>query len=305
MGDAEGDGIALGGDDRFFVDYLQSVLLSRLPPEVVAFLTRTSVLEHMSGPLCDAVLDRTGSADLLESLERSNLLLIPLDRRRRWYRYHHLFRELLRAKLDRGEAGAAGELLLRAAAWCEDNGLPEAAIEYAMEAGDTDRVARLVANAAFLMYRTGRLATVQRWFDWFDENGEIEQYSGLAVIGAWYHLVVGNLAASERWADAAQRGSLEGTPYWRTASRWRRTPARPWRPSTRSPSVPSWRRGGRTGPRPRSWSSGRAASSARPGWTTTSPPSCCGPPRPAWRSTAGTCRPPWSTSRGPRGCARR
>ena len=211
MGGSGNGGIALDGDDRFLVDYLQSVLLSRLPAESVSVLTRTSVLERLSGPLCDAVLDRTGSADLLESLERSNLLLIPLDRRRRWYRYHHLFRELLRAKLDRGEAGAAGELLLRAAAWCEDNGLPEAAIEYAMEAGDTDRVARLVANAAFLMYRTGRLATVQRWFDWFDENGEIEQYSGLAVIGAWYHLVVGNLAASERWAEAARRGSLEGT----------------------------------------------------------------------------------------------
>jgi LuxR family transcriptional regulator, maltose regulon positive regulatory protein len=211
MGGSGNGGIALDGDDRFLVDYLQSVLLSRLPAESVSVLTRTSVLERLSGPLCDAVLDRTGSADLLESLERSNLLLIPLDRRRRWYRYHHLFRELLRAKLDRGEPGAAGELLLRAAAWCEDNGLPEAAIEYAMQAGDTDRVARLVANAAFLMYRTGRLATVQRWFDWFDENGEIEQYSGLAVIGAWYHLVVGNLAASERWAEAAQRGSLEGT----------------------------------------------------------------------------------------------
>jgi LuxR family maltose regulon positive regulatory protein len=211
MGGSGNGGIALDGDDRFLVDYLQSVLLSRLPAESVSFLTRTSVLERLSGPLCDAVLDRTGSADLLESLERSNLLLIPLDRRRRWYRYHHLFRELLRAKLDRGEPGAAGELLLRAAAWCEDNGLPEAAIEYTMEAGDTDRVARLVANAAFLMYRTGRLATVQRWFDWFDENGEIEQYSGLAVIGAWYHLVVGNLAASERWAEAARRGSLEGT----------------------------------------------------------------------------------------------
>ena len=211
MGGSGNGGIALDGDDRFLVDYLQSVLLSRLPAESVSVLTRTSVLERLSGPLCDAVLDRTGSADLLESLERSNLLLIPLDRRRRWYRYHHLFRELLRAKLDRGEPGAAGELLLRAAAWCEDNGLPEAAIEYAMQAGDTDRVARLVANAAFLMYRTGRLATVQRWFDWFDENGEIEQYSGLAVIGAWYHLVVGNLAASERWAEAAQRGLLEGT----------------------------------------------------------------------------------------------
>ncbi len=211
MGGSGNGGIALDGDDRFLVDYLQSVLLSRLPAESVSVLTRTSVLERLSGPLCDAVLDRTGSADLLESLERSNLLLIPLDRRRRWYRYHHLFRELLRAKLERGEPGAAGELLLRAAAWCEDNGLPEAAIEYAMQAGDTDRVARLVANAAFLMYRTGRLATVQRWFDWFDENGEIEQYSGLAVIGAWYHLVVGNLAASERWAEAAQRGLLEGT----------------------------------------------------------------------------------------------
>ena len=211
MGGSGNGGIALDGDDRFLVDYLQSVLLSRLPAESVSVLTRTSVLERLSGPLCDAVLDRTGSADLLESLERSNLLLIPLDRRRRWYRYHHLFRELLRAKLDRGEPGAAGELLLRAAAWCEDNGLPEAAIEYAMQAGDTDRVARLVANAAFLMYRTGRLATVQRWFDWFDENGEIEQYSGLAVIGAWYHLMVGNLAASERWAEAAQRGLLEGT----------------------------------------------------------------------------------------------
>ncbi len=211
MGDAEGDGIALGGDDRFFVDYLQSVLLSRLPPEVVAFLTRTSVLEHMSGPLCDAVLDRTGSADLLESLERSNLLLIPLDRRRRWYRYHHLFRELLRAKLERGEPDLARQLVLRAAAWYEDNGLPEAAIEYAMQAGDVDRVARLVVNASFPMYRTSRLATLQRWFDWFDQNGQIEQYPALAVLGAWYHLMVGNLAVSERWADAAQRGSLEGT----------------------------------------------------------------------------------------------
>jgi LuxR family maltose regulon positive regulatory protein len=211
MGGAGNDGIALGGDDRFLVDYLQSVLLSRLPLELVSFLTRTSVLEQLSGPLCDAVLDRTGSADLLESLERSNLLLIPLDRRRHWYRYHPLFREMLRAKLDRREPGSARELLLGAAAWFEDNGFPEAAIEYAMDAGDTDRVARLVVNTAFPMYRTGRLATLQRWFDWLDQNGQIEQSPALAVLGSWYHLMVGHLAASERWADAAHHRSFEGT----------------------------------------------------------------------------------------------
>ena len=211
MGGSGNGGIALDGDDRFLVDYLQSVLLSRLPREVVSFLTRTSVLDHLSGPLCDAVLGRTGSADLLESLERSNLLLIPLDRRRQWYRYHQLFRELLRAKLERAEPGVARELVLRAAAWCQDNGMPEAAIDYAMEAGDTDRAAPLVTNAAFPMYRTGRVATIERWFDWFDENGQIEEYPALAVVGAWYHLVVGHLAASDRWADAAQRRSLAGT----------------------------------------------------------------------------------------------
>ena len=212
MGHRGNGGIALVGDDRFLVDYLQSVLLSRLPPKAVSFLTRTSVLEHLTGPLCDAVLGGSGSADFLESLERSNLLLIPLDRRRRWYRYHPLFRELLRAKLERGSPpGAARALVLRAAAWCEDNGLPEAAIEYAMDAGDTDRVARLLVNAAFPMYRSGRLATLHCWFEWFDKNTQIEQYPALAVLGAWYHLVVGHLAASDRWADAAQRESLVGT----------------------------------------------------------------------------------------------
>ena len=84
-------GSVFTGDDRFMADYLWSELLAHLPPELMAFLTRTAVLERMSGPLCDAVLDTTGSSDILAWLEESNLLLVPLDRRRRWYRYHHLF----------------------------------------------------------------------------------------------------------------------------------------------------------------------------------------------------------------------
>jgi LuxR family transcriptional regulator, maltose regulon positive regulatory protein len=208
---AGGAAVAFAGDDRFLVDYLQSVLLSRLPPRLVSFLTRTSVLNRMSGPLCDATLGGTGSAYLLESLERSNMLVIRLDRRRRWYRYHQLFRELLRAELDRREPALVRELTLRAAKWCEANGLPEAAVEYAMAAGDADRAARLVVKLALPVYYGGRVVTLQRWFDWFEHGQLIKRYAAVAVLGAWVHALVGHPAAAERWADAAEDGSFEGT----------------------------------------------------------------------------------------------
>jgi LuxR family maltose regulon positive regulatory protein len=209
-GSQDGAGVAFVGDDRFLVDYLQSVLLSRLSPEEVRFLTRTAVLDRMSGPLCDGVLGTTGSAETLESLERSNLLVIPLGRRREWYRYHHLFQELLRAGLERREPELVSELTRRAAEWCEHNGLPEAAVEYAMQAGDADRVARLVVGVAFPVYYSGRMATLQRWFDWFQDNRLIERYPAVAVLGAWEQAFVGRPATVEHWADAAERGSFEG-----------------------------------------------------------------------------------------------
>src|SRR5215218_8941860 len=133
-----GAGVGLSGREPFLVDYLQSELLAHLPAERVAFLTRTAVLDRLSGPLCDAVLDTTGSAAVLASLERSNLLVVPLDRQRAWYRYHPLFRELLRGELERSEPEQVGELILRAARWCQDHGPVEAAVGYAMEAGDAD-----------------------------------------------------------------------------------------------------------------------------------------------------------------------
>jgi LuxR family maltose regulon positive regulatory protein len=203
-------GFAFTGDDRFLADYLHAELLAHLPAERVAFLTRTAVLDGLSGPLCDAVLDTTGSAAILESLERSNLLVIPLDRQREWYRYHPLFRELLRGELERHEPELVGELTLRAACWCQDNGLVEAAIGYAMDAGDADLVARCVEQAAIGVYRSGRLATVQRWFDWFDDHDLIQQYPAVAVLGAWIQALGGHGAAAERWADAAERGSYAG-----------------------------------------------------------------------------------------------
>ena len=203
-------GVRLSGRERFLVDYLQSALLAGLSPTEVRFLTRTAVLERLSGPLCDAVLGTTGSAAMLASLERANLLVVPLDRQRAWYRYHQLFRELLRGELERHEPELVRQLLLRAAHWCLQHGLAEAAIGYAMDADDADLVARGVEQAAIGVYRSGRLATLQRWFDWFDDHGLIAQYPAVAMLGAWIQALGGHAAAAERWADAAERGSYAG-----------------------------------------------------------------------------------------------
>jgi LuxR family maltose regulon positive regulatory protein len=203
-------GSAFTGDDRFMADYLWAELLGQLPPERVAFLTRTAVLERMCGPLCDAVLDTTGSSAVLAWLEESNLLLVPLDRRRRWYRYHHLFHGLLTAELDRREPELVPQLHARAAGWCEANGLPETAIDHAQAAGDADRVARLVWKLALPAYGAGRVDTTRRWFGWFEDQGLLGRYRSVAVLGAWLQALVGQPAAAERWADAAEQGPVAG-----------------------------------------------------------------------------------------------
>jgi LuxR family transcriptional regulator, maltose regulon positive regulatory protein len=197
--------VAVAGADRFLADYLQFTVLSSLPARLVSFLTRAAVLDQLSGPLCDAVLQRTGSASLLETLERSSLLVTPLDRRRQWYRLHPLFRKLLRARLERRQPALAGELAGRAAEWYERNHLPERAIECAMAAGDRDRAGRLVVEVALPMYQAGQTAALRRWFDWFETGGPAGQPVELAVLGAWLSTLAGRPAAAERWADAAER----------------------------------------------------------------------------------------------------
>jgi LuxR family maltose regulon positive regulatory protein len=214
-------GSAFTGQDRFLADFLRSELLDRLSPELVRFLTRTAVLDQMSGPLCDAVLASGGSGRLLASLEGSNLLLVALDRRQEWYRYHQLFRELLLAELDRREPGLAPQLHDRAAAWCEANGLPETAIDHAQAAGDPDRVARLVWELAQPAYAAGRFSTVRHWLAWFEDQGMVQRYPPVAVQGAWLHALAGRPADAERWADAAERSSFAGTlPDGSTTESW-------------------------------------------------------------------------------------
>ena len=135
--------------------------------------------------MCDHIVGRTGAGRVLDRLERRNLLVIPLDRRGERYRYHHLFRELLHTELMEREPEMVPELHRRAASWYEANDLPEAAIEHAQEAGDTDLVARLVFEGAFPVWASGRIDSVLGWLEWVSDRGRIDAYPGLAVLGAF------------------------------------------------------------------------------------------------------------------------
>jgi LuxR family transcriptional regulator, maltose regulon positive regulatory protein len=204
-GPVAGAVVSFGGDDRLVSDYLESEFLSRISARQREFLTRTAVLERMCGPLCEAVLEMAGSAAILEDLAGSNLLLVPLDRRGEWYRYHHLFRDMLLAELGRLEPGLMPVLRQRAAAWCLDNGMPEAALEYCMAAGDVEGAARLVGQLLVPAYRKGRVTTIQQWLGWLEDRGGIEGHPMAAVLAALVSALMGRPVEADRWADAVDR----------------------------------------------------------------------------------------------------
>ncbi len=204
-------GFSLTGDDRFVGDYLRAEFLDRVSRADVSFLTRTSILDRMCGSLCDATLNRKGSSRVLEQLESRNLLVVPLDRRRHWYRYHQLFRELLHAEFRRREPEMMAELHSRAAAWYEANGMPEVAIEHAQAADDADRVARVVLNVMQPVWASGRVDTVLRWMEWLEDKSQVEHYSAIAVHGALILALLGRPGEAERWAAAAERASSTGS----------------------------------------------------------------------------------------------
>ena len=197
--------VSFGGDDWLVSEYMESEFLSRISARQRVFLTRTAVLERMSGPLCDAVLEMGGSVAVLEELAGSNLLLVPLDRRGEWYRYHHLFRDMLLAELHRLEPGLIPVLRRRAAGWCLGNGMPEEALEYCMAAGDVDGAARLVGQLLVPAYRQGRVTTIQRWYRWLEDRGGIEGHPMIAVLASFFSALMGRPVDAGRWADAVDR----------------------------------------------------------------------------------------------------
>ena len=214
-GASERAGVPFSGDDRLMAEYLRAEILDRLTTEEVSFLTRTAVLDRMTGRLCDAVLDDSGSARVLDSLARSNLLLIALDRTGEWFRYHHLFHDLLRAELQRREPELVPALHRRAADWYEEHGAPQLAIDHAQAANDVDHVNRLVLVNAGAAYAGGRIHTVERWLSWFDDRGLVDRYPAIAVTGAVIFSASGRISETERWEAAAERvadAAASGTP---------------------------------------------------------------------------------------------
>ena len=198
---------AFGGDDRLVSEYVETEFLARISHRHRVFLTRTAVLERMCGPLCDAVLKADGSAGVLAELERSNLLLVPLDRRGQWYRYHHLFRDMLLAELQRLQPGLIPVLHRRAARWHERNGEPAEALGYWMKADEADAAGRLVGALAFAAYQQGRVATAERWFGWLEGHGAAANHPEAAVLAAMISALTGKPGEAERWAEAAEQAA--------------------------------------------------------------------------------------------------
>ncbi len=158
------------GDDRFVVDYLADEVLDRQPAELRRFLLETSVLERLSGPLCDAVTGQAGSASTLQSLERQNLLIVPLDDRRHWYRYHLLFADVLRSRLLAEPSIDVNALHRRASSWFEQEGETDAAVRHSVAAGDVARAADLVEAAAPALRRQRSERVIRGWIDVIPED---------------------------------------------------------------------------------------------------------------------------------------
>ena len=198
------------GDNRHIVDYLMAEVLDGQPPQLRDFLLRTSILRRLSGTLCDAVLQATGSASVLETIERENLFLVPLDLSRRWYRYHHLFAELLRAELHRSASDLVPTLHLRAAAWFEGEGLVDAAIRHVIAAGDVARTAELIAASWVDEFNRGGLSRVSGWLDLLPTQTVLHD-PRLSVARAWTALNEGRIDDSVVWVKAVESLAMEDT----------------------------------------------------------------------------------------------
>jgi LuxR family transcriptional regulator, maltose regulon positive regulatory protein len=208
------DGFA--GDDRYIVDFLAEEVLQRQPGHVQHFLLQTSILDRLSGPLCDAVTGQDGGKAKLAALERGNLFLVPLDDRRQWYRYHQLFADVLHVRLRDEQPDDVPDLHRRASGWHEQNGEPSEAIRHALAAGDFGRAADLIELAIPAMRRNRQEAAVLGWLELLpDEVVRVRPvlsvgFAGTLLAGGEYEGVEARLRDAERWLGEATGGTGTG-----------------------------------------------------------------------------------------------
>ncbi len=191
------------GDDRIVVDYLREEFLAGVSRRRLEFLRGVSILDRLSGSLCDAVLDRTGSARVLRDLSRSNMLLTPLDRRDDWFRFHALLVEMLRSELHRVEPDKEAALHGRASAWWAEHGDSDRAIHHAIEGGAVARAGELLWAGVPAYMTRGRNATVMRWLDRLGEE-KVATDPGLSLTAAYARITRGAGSEAEYWAAVAR-----------------------------------------------------------------------------------------------------
>src|SRR3954447_13505405 len=203
------------GDDRYIVDYLVEEVLQRQPDSVRTFLLQTSILSRLTGPLCDAVTGQDGGRAMLEALDRGNLFLVPLDDRRRWYRYHHLFADVLQAHLLDEQPHGIGELHWRAGDWYEEHGELSEAVHHALAGEDFERAADLVEPAIPELRRNRQEATLRSWLEALpDELFRVRPVLTMGVVASLMTRgdlegVEERLRQAEQWLDPASDRAAE------------------------------------------------------------------------------------------------
>jgi LuxR family maltose regulon positive regulatory protein len=215
--DSGSEAVTISGDDRYVTDYLYRESLMRLPESTQRFLRRTAVLDQLCAPLCDALVGDPGAQQQLRSLEASSMFLIPLDRRREWYRYHALFREFLLGELRRVEPDIVSKLHLRAADWYESNGSPAMALEHLLNTSERERCLQLVTVLTLPTYQAGQISTVQRWLSALGDAA-IEAYPPLVVLAGWIAALTGDTAEAQRLAAILDAASFDLVPLDGSAS---------------------------------------------------------------------------------------
>jgi LuxR family maltose regulon positive regulatory protein len=200
---------AFTGSNRFVLDYLFDEVLKQQPSDVREFLLHTGVLDRLTGPLCDAVTGRTDSTVMLENLDRANLFVVALDDEREWFRYHHLFADMLRARMLGQDPDLVPVLHRRASEWYEHHDLSEDAVKHALAAGDFDRAGRLIEFALPALRRNRQDATLLGWLHALPDD-VVRRSAVLSVFYGWMLMVSGDLDAVEGRFDDAERALAAG-----------------------------------------------------------------------------------------------
>ena len=197
------------GDNRFIVDFLAEEVLSRQPGDIRQFLMRTAILARFCAPLCDAVAGSANAAEIIDVLERENLFVVPLDETRQWFRYHHLFAQMLHTQLTRTEPALVPTLHERASAWHRVSGSVGLAVKHALAAGDVANAADLIARHWYAYVSVGRVATVRRWMDSLADE-QIAANPLVAHCAAWAAALTGEPEPVRRWLPVMEAGHHKG-----------------------------------------------------------------------------------------------